>query len=183
MRIIGGTKRGTKLEAPPDLDIRPMPDMVRESLFNILGQDMTGIRFLDLFAGTGAVGLEAASRGAEACVLVDIDRGAADLCLRNMGRLGLGDRVRVLHMGASAAVDGLAAEGESFDVVFAGPPYPMGLEPLLELGRRVALSGVMAGEALFVIQLPTSLKGFAPQGLSLVMEKKYGKNKLLFFNR
>jgi len=183
MRIIGGTKRGTRLEAPPGMDIRPMPDMVRESLFNILGQDMTGIRFLDLFAGTGAVGLEAAGRGAEASVLVDIDREAADLCLRNMGRLGLGDRVSVLHMGASGAVDELSAKGERFDVVFAGPPYPMSSELLLDLGRKIVLSGIMAEAGLFVIQLPASLKRFEPQGLALVREKRYGKNRLLFFNR
>jgi 16S rRNA (guanine(966)-N(2))-methyltransferase RsmD len=165
------------------MDIRPMPDMVRESLFNILGQDMTGVRFLDLFAGTGAVGLEAASRGAEASVLVDIDREAADLCLRNTSRLGLGDRVSILHMGASGAVDELARKHESFDVVFAGPPYPMSLASLLELGRKIALSGVMAEEGLFVIQLPASVRGFEPQGLTLGREKKYGKNKLLFFHR
>jgi 16S rRNA (guanine966-N2)-methyltransferase len=182
MRIIGGTKRGTRLEAPPGMNIRPMPDMVRESLFNILGQDMTGVRFLDLFAGTGAVGLEAASRGAEACILVDVDREAADLCLRNVNRLGLGDRVSVLHMGALGAVEELASRGDRFDVVFAGPPYPMSLESLMELGRKIALSGIMAEEGLFVIQLPASMKGFEPQGFTLIREKRYGKNKLLFFN-
>jgi len=183
MRIIAGSRRGVRLAAHENADIRPTPDMVRESLFNIIGQDMSGIRFLDLFAGTGAVGLEAVSRGAELCVLVDSSRAAIDLCRRNAHHLLFTDRVEILHMDASAAVGELSKRGERFEVVFAGPPFKMSVEYLLDLSSNMAGSFIMPDAGVFIIQLPARIKSFEPQGFTLIKQRKYGKNNILFFNR
>src|SRR4051794_21286152 len=97
MRIVAGTARGRPLEGPKAAGIRPTADRVRETLFNVLGQFLDGERVLDLFAGTGALSLEALSRGASSAVLVDRDRAAIGLCERNATSLGFRDRVELIE--------------------------------------------------------------------------------------
>jgi 16S rRNA (guanine966-N2)-methyltransferase len=181
MRIIAGSRKGARLFTPETKDIRPTPDMVRESLFNVIGQDMSGVCFLDLFAGTGAVGLEAVSRGAGTCVLVDNGYEAVALCRKNIQRLGFERRVEVLHMDAARAVAELAAGGFAFDAIFAGPPFHMKPGELEDLSADLAGSSVMADGCIFAIQLPLKIKQFKPRKFVFIKEKKYGKNRLLFF--
>jgi 16S rRNA (guanine966-N2)-methyltransferase len=126
VRIIGGRHRGARLAGPPPGDgaVRPTTDRVRESLFNLLahglGDPVPGARVLDLFAGTGALGLEALSRGAEAAVFVEAARGAAGLVEANVARLGLGERARVVRRDATRLGPN---PGAAFDLVFLDPPY------------------------------------------------------------
>jgi len=171
------------LEAPSGRSIRPMPDRVRQSLFDILGQDMTGLRLLDLFCGTGAVGLEAASRGAARCVLVDSGREAAQVCGRNIARLAMEGRVSLMPVDAARAVSDLAGRGETFDVIFAGPPFRLSVEVVRTLVERVAASPLLAGDGLVVVQLRSDVGSFSPGGLALVDDRTYGKNRLFFFRR
>ncbi len=123
MRIIGGSARGRRLLSPKSEAIRPTADRVRESLFNVLGQRFDGGDVLDLFAGSGALALEALSRGAARAVMVDSDRAAVRLCEANAASLGFADRVRILAAPVNRAVKQLQREGAAFELVFADPPY------------------------------------------------------------
>ncbi len=124
MRIISGEARGRKLKEPQGLDTRPTTDKVKESLFNIIQFELEGRRVLDLFAGTGQLGLEALSRGAEHCTFVDMRREAAALVKENIRLCRFESQVRVVQ---EEALSFLSACGEKFDVVFLDPPYNSGL--------------------------------------------------------
>ena len=124
MRIITGTAKGCNLKTPKGMNTRPTSDRVKESLFSILGSDACG-RVLDVFAGTGALGLEALSRGADSCVF--IDRETADIISFNAEHTRLADRCRVLKGDVFALLHRLAGEGKQFDLVFCDPPYHQGL--------------------------------------------------------
>lgn len=125
MRIIAGKARGRPLLGPKSPKIRPTADRVRESIFNLLGQWMDGWAVLDLFSGTGALALEAISRGAARAVLVDMDREAIRLCRGNASALGFDDQVEVLAMPVLRALAHLQESGARFDLVFADPPYAL----------------------------------------------------------
>jgi 16S rRNA (guanine966-N2)-methyltransferase len=128
VRIIGGQYRRRLLPFPGSAGLRPTPDRVRETLFNWLGQDMPGWSCLDLFAGSGALGFEAASRGAARVVMIERDREAFDALAQNRAALGA-VQVELLRVDA---LTWLAASRESFDLVFVDPPFDSGLaEPVL----------------------------------------------------
>jgi 16S rRNA (guanine(966)-N(2))-methyltransferase RsmD len=120
MRIVAGSARGRPLKGPRSDKVRPTADRVRESIFNILGQWLDGQRVLDLYTGTGALGLEALSRGAAEAVLVDVDTA---LCQENARALGFEPQVKVLRMQADRALEQLQREGRAFDLIFSDPPY------------------------------------------------------------
>lgn len=125
MRIIAGTARGARLKAPKGIDTRPTADRVKESLFSILGQRVRGARVLDLFAGTGGLGLEALSRGAAAAIFVD--RATVPLIKENATHTHLLERAQFLRQDVFTAFSRLAAAGERFDLIFCDPPYEKGL--------------------------------------------------------
>jgi 16S rRNA (guanine966-N2)-methyltransferase len=129
MRIIAGTARGRRLLTPRTRSIRPTADRVRESIFNVLGQALNGEEVLDLFAGTGALALEALSRGAAKAVLVDRDRESVRLCEANARMLGFGGRVHVLALSVDQALKRLERDGERFDLILADPPYAARVVP------------------------------------------------------
>ena len=133
MRIIAGSARGTPLLAPRGMDTRPTQDKVKESLFNMLQGAWEGGAALDLFAGSGALGLEAVSRGAELAVLVDQSKEAAQCIRRNIEKLRFQDRAELLNCDWKQAVSKLAREGRRFELVFLDPPYRMD-----DLGRCAA---------------------------------------------
>jgi len=155
MRVIAGTAGGTRLATVPK-GVRPTSDRVRESLFNSLGQFFEGGRVLDLYAGTGALGIEALSRGSEFAVFVERDRRARTVILDNLRRTGFADRAEVLGGEVEAALGRLFGRGERFDLIFADPPYRIAaaevggilhrLRSLLAPGGRVAIeSGDIEG--------------------------------------
>ena len=120
MRIITGSARGRKLKEPKGMDTRPTTDKVKEGLFNIIQFELEGRRVLDLFAGTGQLGLEALSRGAEHCTFVDRRREAADLVKENVKLCRFEDRAQVVQEEAQWF---LRSCGERFDVIFLDPPF------------------------------------------------------------
>lgn len=127
MRIIGGRYRSRRLHSPADaLTTRPIPDRVKESVFNLLRGHFEGARVVDCFAGTGSIGLEAVSRGAEQCVFVEQDKRAVEMLEKNIGMLGCGDRCAVVRGDAlgAAVMTRIAAMG-GVDLVFLDPPYPL----------------------------------------------------------
>ncbi|PIV23264.1 MAG: 16S rRNA (guanine(966)-N(2))-methyltransferase RsmD [Deltaproteobacteria bacterium CG03_land_8_20_14_0_80_45_14] len=127
MRIISGTSRGRKLVTPRNHFLRPTSDRVKESLFNILREEMGGKVVLDLFAGTGNLGIEALSRGAKKAIFVEKGRQALRLIQRNLTQFGLEEQSEILPKDANRAIGILKQRGECFDLIFMDPPYEKGL--------------------------------------------------------
>lgn len=149
VRISGGALRSRLLRFPDVPGLRPTPDRVRQTVFNWLGQDMHGLNCLDLFAGTGAMGFEALSRGAKALVMVEMSTPAYKALLENKQNLQA-DKARVFHLDA---LNFLAQNQQIFDVIFIDPPYHQGwLDKLLPgLGQHLAPDGVVYVEAEFAL--------------------------------
>jgi 16S rRNA (guanine(966)-N(2))-methyltransferase RsmD len=180
VRIVAGAARGRVIAVPRGDRVRPTPDRVREALFSILGERVEAARVLDACAGTGALGLEAASRGAAEVVLIERDRVVAETLRENVGRVGL-PTVTVVVRDARPALRDFAAAGRSFDIVLLDPPFEAGLwgEILAELvrGALVAPGGVVVAEH------PTATASPAVGGLHLTGERHYGSVALSFFER
>jgi 16S rRNA (guanine(966)-N(2))-methyltransferase RsmD len=123
MRVIAGEHGGRRLLTLPGRALRPTLDRVRESLFSILGDDVEGARALDLFAGTGALGIEALSRGAASALFVDADARALAVLRKNLAALGLERRARAQQAKLPRALKTLLRAGPAFDIIFADPPY------------------------------------------------------------
>lgn len=157
-RIISGRGKGRRLKSPKGDRTRPTGARVKQTLFDILAPELPGCRFLDAFAGGGAVGLEALSRGAGHVVLLDISRDAVRVMRENAEAVGGGGAVEVFHQDARVALPALADAGQRFDIVFLDPPYDSPLyEPLLEelaRGRLLAEEGLVVAEHFHKRQLP-----------------------------
>ena len=181
MRIIGGDARGRTIVAPAGAKTRPTQDYVRESLFNIIRWDVEDARVLDLFAGTGALSLEALSRGAREAVLVDMDRAACAAIRKNMGTTRLGEKWRLIARDYHAAIDALAAEGTAFDVVFIDPPYKM--ENTGEMCAALYEKGLLGDAFLLVVE---HRKGHAPMldaRFDAFDLRHYGDTEITFVRR
>ena len=185
MRIVGGRHRGRRLVAPPGESVRPTSDRAREALFNILshgrfaasGLPFAGKPVLDAFAGTGALGLEALSRGASAAVFIETEREALAALRRNIAALGEEDSVRVM---ASDATRPPRATMRCA-VAFLDPPYGSGLAaPAL---AALAAAGWFAEGALAVVEIAAREPLPVPDGLSLIDERVYGAARLVFLRR
>lgn len=181
-RIIGGTVGGRRIHAPPGESTRPTADRVREALFSALESQLgtlAGRRFLDLYAGSGAVGLEARSRGAAAVTLVEQDRAVAGLIRSNGRDLGLSD-VTVVH-DAVERWAGRAFGEAAFDVVFADPPYVLAADVLATTLLALSGHGHLAPGALLVLE--RSRRGLAwtwPQGFRELRARRYGETMLWY---
>ena len=179
MRVITGTARGRRLKELPGRETRPTTDKVKESIFNIIQFDIEGRNTLDLFAGTGQLGIEALSRGAARCAFVDARREAAALVRENLAHCGLADRARVVQGDALAFLTGCR---EKFGLVFLDPPYASGLlEQSLELLAEI---DIVAGNGIIVCE--SGAEASLPE-LSDPYEKgreyRYGKIKLTLYHR
>lgn len=182
VRIIGGSRRGRKLVEWEESGIRPMRDFVRSALFSILNDFIPGAEFLDLFCGTGSVGLEALSRGATSCMFVDLAPGSCGIARRNLEALGFLTEGRVVEGDAIAMIGELARRGRRFDVVFIGPPYyhelvPAALAALAD-GRILSEDFVVVAE-IHQTESATESVGV----LDCVDARRYGDNQLLFYRR
>ncbi len=174
MRIVAGRFRGKTLQSPENADIRPTSDRVRESLFNILasrlGPDLSAARVLDLFAGTGALGLEALSRGASFACFVDNGVAARGLIRGHVEAFGLGGQTKLLKRDATSL--GPIERFKPFDLVFCDPPYGKGL------GEKALLSALEGGwlsdGALIVLEERKGVEVELPEGLQLMDNRDYG---------
>lgn len=128
MRVIAGTARRLKLETPAGRHTRPTSDKIKETLFNMIQQDLYEARFLDLFSGSGGIAIEALSRGAAEAVLVDNDRAALRCIRSNLAHTHFEQQARVMAMDVLQALRRLDQQGKAFDIIFMDPPYSMGLE-------------------------------------------------------
>jgi len=177
LRIGGGSRRGLEIRAPSD--IRPTSGRLREALFNVWAARLEGCRFLDLFAGSGAVGIEAASRGAARALLVEADRGVIALLRRNRLRAGLPAVEQLYARLPSGLARHLPAE-ERFDLVFADPPYGFDqFEALLAAVRpHLARQGEIAVEHRWRDGQPDPV-----DGLEAFRSRRYGDSGLTLFRR
>ncbi|MGI6265121.1 MAG: 16S rRNA (guanine(966)-N(2))-methyltransferase RsmD [Acutalibacteraceae bacterium] len=159
MRIITGTARGRRLETLAGEDTRPTAQRVKEGLFSAIQFELEGRRVLDLFAGSGQLGLEALSRGAESCVFVDKNAAAAEVARRNLRHTGMDDRGQVLSRDAMTYLQGCG----TFDLVFLDPPYASGLLiPALEaVAVHVSPGGLIVCETDAPDALPARAGAFA----------------------
>lgn len=155
VRLIGGRWRGTRLPVPDVAGLRPTSDRVRETLFNWLQPMLPGARVLDLFAGSGALGLEAVSRGASSAVLVEADPGLAGALQAAVARLDAGGEVQVQRADALAYLD---RDGPCFDLAFVDPPFAAGLWPAV----LTRLPGRMAADGWLYVESPASLAPVPP---------------------
>ncbi len=185
MRIVAGRHRGRRLLAPPGEAVRPTSDRAREALFNILSHGWlaaTGIPFaeavvLDAFAGTGALGLEALSRGAAEAVFIENDRAALATLRKNVEAVGEAARCRIMPGDATRPPRAMAACA----VVFLDPPYRSGLAaPALQ---ALDTAEWLAEEAVAVIELAAREELSLPAGFTLVDERVYGAARLVFLRR
>ena len=149
VRIVAGARRSRRLQVPPGLTIRPTSEIVREAVFDSLGP-IGGLSVLDLFAGTGAMGLEALSRGAARCVFVEEDKKVSEVLRTNIRDLDYEGQSRVLVADYHAALQDIMRRGERFDLLFVDPPYRMlpEVEVTLDnglMGRAIVPSGASTG--------------------------------------
>ena len=178
MRVITGTARGRRLKEPQGMDIRPTTDKVKESMFSILQFDIEGRRVLDLFGGTGQLGIEALSRGASEVVFVDKSAAALKLIRGNLELCGLSDRARV-RSGDSLAY---LRSGERFDLIFLDPPYDTGL--LEQALQDIAGFDICREHGIIMAESPADavLPPLAAP-YRLYREYRYGRIKLTVYHR
>jgi len=182
MRIIAGEARSTILRAPSGKGTRPTADRVREAIFAILGpvDPELAPRALDLFAGTGALGLEAVSRGASLCVLVDRDPRCARLCIANAERARLSDRVRVLESDVRSALRRLAREATRFEWIFCDPPYTT--RDLGDTLDRLGTGSLLADRATIVAEhSPRNRPDDSHGMLRLSDRRRWGDSEVSFY--
>ena len=173
MRVVGGSLRGRTLAAPKSQSIRPTADRLREALFNILihayGDPITGARVLDLFAGTGALGIEALSRGSAFTLFVDDGAEARALLRENVATLGLGGTSRIFRRDATKL--GPAHPVEPFSLAFLDPPYGKGLAEQALASARAG--GWLVPDALIVVEESKKSAFAAPEGFAEVERRLY----------
>jgi 16S rRNA (guanine(966)-N(2))-methyltransferase RsmD len=178
MRVISGKARGTKLFAPDDSKtIRPTSDYVRENLFNIIQQDVAEATFLDVFAGTGAVGIEALSRGAGSAVFIDNSQKAVELIKKNLEKTNLADFAVIIKGSMPETLKKLS--GRKFDIIFLDPPYFEGGLPDKTL-NEVLEQDILDENGIIVIEAPCREQIKYPGKLEVYKEKIYGSSKLIF---
>lgn len=182
MRVISGSAKGRTIQAPEGLDTRPVTDKIRQSLFNIWQFDIPGCRFLDLFSGSGSMGIEALSRGADRVVMVEKSPKAVSVIKQNLANLHLKKGV-VLQDDVFAAVDRLDKKGETFDIIYLDPPYTVDeiFVPVLE---KMGSLDLLDKDGMLVIRTRKE-KELPDETGNLIKfrEKVYGISKAHFYRR
>jgi 16S rRNA (guanine966-N2)-methyltransferase len=183
MRIVSGAFRGKTLVAPAGQGTRPTSDRARQAVFNILehaawSRGVRDLRVIDLFAGSGALGFEALSRGAAFCLFVETDDAARGAIRENVEAMGLFGQTRVHRRDATQLGTRPGADGPAFDLAFLDPPYAKGLgETALQ---RLREGGWLAGGAIAVLERGAAEPDLAHEGYELLDARTYGAAKVLF---
>ena len=176
MRIVAGQARGRRLTVPKGRKVRPTADRVREALFSTIGSRVSNARVLDLFAGTGALGLEALSRGAASAVFVEKSKSVRAILERNIEDLGFESEAKVVPGDARSALRVLEKDKAKFDVVFLDPPYA---GDLLEMTlNALGAPGLLDRNAVIIAEHPRGEKPLLPKSLRIVVTKSYGGTDL-----
>ena len=174
MRVISGFARGTKLVSPQGMDVRPTLDRVKESVFSMLYGKIEGAIVLDLFAGTGALGIESLSRGAAECHFVDLSRKSLESVKFNLEKTRLSDKAVLFQ---KSAEDFLKCTSKNFDIVFVDPPYSKGIE----FGALEGLLNCITQDSIVVLETEFCPNGF--EKYKIVMQAKYGRVYITFLQK
>jgi len=177
MRIISGEHKGRRLIRGKRTKIRPTSDRVKESIFNVLREEVKGKRVLDLFAGAGSLGIEALSRGAESVTFVDLSFHSINVLKNNLKNLNLQDRATILRWDGLRALNKI---GRGFEIILADPPYLKGyVQRIIE---RIAQSEVLEENGILILEHHKK-EGFTLSGenLLLLRQKKFGDTVISFF--
>lgn len=182
MRVIAGSARRLPLKAPAGLDTRPTTDRIKETLFNMLQNDIYGCSFLDLFSGSGAIGIEALSRGAKDAVFVENNREALACIRDNLSFTHLLSHAVVMGEDCVSAIRKLAAQNRSFDIIFMDPPYQAGIE--YEVLDALKGTSLVHEDTIIIIeaQLETELDEAEDYGFEIYKVKEYKTNKHFFLS-
>ena len=179
MRIVAGRYRGRRLWAPRGRRIRPTADRLRETIFNIIGSDIRGQKIVDIFAGTGAMGIEALSRGADQAVFIDKYPAALECVRANIEPLEISHQWEIIRWDAGQNLRCLAAYARRFDCAFLDPPYNQGLAA--RSLAHLAACGAMTDGGLIVLEhAHTESIDPAPDQLTLWDQRRYGKTLVTF---
>jgi len=180
MRITTGSVKGMNLKSVPGLDTRPTSDKVKQSLFNTIQFDIEGRRVLDLFAGTGQLGIEALSRGAAEAVFVDNSPAALAVIRENVGKAGFSDRSKIIRSDYKAFLQ--SAQKESFHLVFIDPPYRPGF--INRVLSFIQTFDIVKENGIIVCESASSEKAAdGPGNLRLIKSARYGASALAFYKK
>ena len=180
MRVISGKARGLKLNAPKNDDVRPTTDRVKESLFNIINPYIMDSHILDLFAGTGSLGIECLSRGANKCIFVDNSKESINIVKSNIKKARVENESIVLNLDFKSAVNSLALKNEKFDVIFMDPPYYKNM--FSDALGGIDNNNLLKEDGIIVVEHDT--KDEFPENIGRLYknrEKKYGNTTLTFY--
>jgi 16S rRNA (guanine966-N2)-methyltransferase len=181
LRVIGGKVRGRKLNAVPGDSTRPVTDQVKEACFNIIGGDIVDATFLDLFAGTGSIGIEALSRGAAFVRFVDLNRLPVETVRANLTHCGFGQGAEVIRADAFALLE--RTPDRSFDYVYIAPPQYKGMWARAMLALDVHPTW-MSDDAWVIVQIhPVEYEALAIKSLVEFDQRRYGSTLLAFYER
>jgi 16S rRNA (guanine966-N2)-methyltransferase len=177
MRVIAGKYKRHNLKGPKHEGLRPTADRIKEALFNIIGSKIAGADFLDLFAGTGAIGIEALSREANSVVFADVNRSSINLLKDNTLILDSTDHFRIIQLPVERTLEMLSQEGNYFDLIFLDPPFQAGLLP-----KTIELIGayhLLKDDGILIVEHPRELT-FSISNMSILLTRNYGDVSLTF---
>ena len=177
MRVIAGTAKGRRLKTPVT-GTRPMTDRIKESIFNALGE-LTGLSVLDLYAGSGSLGLEAISRGARGVTFVENSRDAIVKLEENIAATGFESESEVLWADVTHTLGNHAED--RVDIIFLDPPYSMSADEVLSNLESLVMGGWLADDGRIVLHRPTKERRLKPFGLTLVWDREYGQSSIYMF--
>jgi len=172
--------RSRRLKTLEGLDTRPTGEKAREALFSILQSSVPGARVLDLYAGSGALSLEALSRGADFAVMVDCAPKACKVISENINSLGCKERTRLLRCTDLAAIGQLKKENEAFDLIFMDPPYRMDASPVCQ---AILEAGLLKDEGMIIVEHAKETPPHAPAFLILTDRRNYGAAGISFYRK
>lgn len=178
MRIISGSRRGHKLFEFEGEDIRPTTDRVKESIFNLIIPFVSDARVLDLFCGSGALMLEALSRGAESAVCVDVDKRSVELAKKNTQSVRFDDLVIFVNKSAADYIESVSGE---FDLIFLDPPYNKGfIKPIIE---KIMQKNILSEDGVIVLESDDTDEHGEFDGLNIYRQRKYGRTYITIYQR
>jgi 16S rRNA (guanine966-N2)-methyltransferase len=180
MRVIAGKAKRLKLKTIAGFDTRPTGDKIKETLFNIISPELADCDFLDLFSGSGAIGIEALSRGANSSVFVENSKAAVACLKDNLHITALDALARILAMDVLSAIRTLEVEGKVFDIIFMDPPYNRGLEQ--QVLERLQNSGILHSDTMIIVEASkeTGFEYLQNTRFQIYRQKEYKTNKHVF---
>ena len=183
MRVIAGSARRIQLKTPAGMDTRPTTDRIKETLFNILQSELYGCKFLDIFGGSGAIGIEALSRGADVAWFIENNKEAVSCIKENLERTHFSDKATILNSDYQSALRSLEGRGEVFDIIFMDPPYQNGYEK--RVLEYLIGSELLDKDSLIIFEaaLDTEIGYIESMGYTVERIKEYKTNKHVFLRK